>query len=62
MKIGISLPSTARHLNILRFNHLVTTWQETDTVYYTIAENEQTQGCPVLKNKPNIKLSESNST
>lgn len=57
MAIGASLQSTARHLNILRFNNLLEVKEEAENVYYKIAQNEQTQGCFVLKKKPDIKLS-----
>jgi DNA-binding transcriptional ArsR family regulator len=56
--IGASMPSTSRHLNILRTNRLIISWQDAGNVYYSIAENKQTQSCLVLKNKPNIKLTE----
>ncbi len=52
MAIGASPQSASRHLNILEFNHLVKARLDQQGNVYQIAKSEQTNNCPVLKNKP----------
>jgi DNA-binding transcriptional ArsR family regulator len=62
LTIKASHPSTIRHLNILGFNKLVESRQVHQSVIYRLADNEQTQECLVLKNKPQPILTEVSQT
>jgi DNA-binding transcriptional ArsR family regulator len=58
--IKASHPSTFRHLNILGFNKLVESRQLQQSVFYRLADNEQTRECLILKNKPKTILNAPN--
>lgn len=62
LTIKASPQSTARHLNILSFNKLVESRRDHQDVFYHIPDNEQTQKCLILQNKPKTLLTEVNQT